>query len=310
MISHIACHSAFGDDMAPRTRGGCCAAAPRADEPRESTRASASAETTGNGDGHERALARKFTRLGTKMKSAPVVLTSTRTRGDGERSEGDANGGARKSASKRWRAAKTKMRVVRRMTTTTSERLAALLKEKIEYELASESERRERVESDKGALDARLTRLGMRRVAMEGDGNCQFRSIAHNVFKDQERYAEVRALATAHIEERMEDFQIYFENARAFRVWLVGMKRDRTGATSSRCERRLTRSACACTSCNRRNRTGICSTNRKNKRRNVRRSSVTCLPCITTLSPKGDWRYTYVCELLYRVVRGNASIFE
>ena len=228
MISHIACHSAFGDDMAPRTRGGCCAAAPRADEPRESTRASASAETTGNGDGHERALARKFTRLGTKMKSAPVVLTSTRTRGDGERSEGDANGGARKSASKRWRAAKMKMRVVRRMTTTTSERLAALLKEKIEYELASESERRERVESDKGALDARLTRLGMRRVAMEGDGNCQFRSIAHNVFKDQERYAEVRALATAHIEERMEDFQIYFENARAFRVWLVGMKRDRT----------------------------------------------------------------------------------
>ena len=228
MISHIACNSAFGDDMAPRTRGGCCAAAPRADEPRESTRASASAETTGNGDGHERALARKFTRLGTKMKSAPVVLTSTRTRGDGERSEGDANGGARKSASKRWRAAKTKMRVVRRMTTTTSERLAALLKEKIEYELASESERRERVESDKGALDARLTRLGMRRVAMEGDGNCQFRSIAHNVFKDQERYAEVRALATAHIEERMEYFQIYFENARAFRVWLVGMKRDRT----------------------------------------------------------------------------------
>ena len=229
MISHIACHSAFGDDMAPRTRGGCCAAAPRADEPRESTRASASAETTGNGDGHERALARKFTRLGTKMKSAPVVLTSTRTRGDGEeRSEGDGNGGAGKSASKRWRAAKMKMRVVRRMTTTTSERLAALLKEKIEYELASESERRERVESDKGALDARLTRLGMRRVAMEGDGNCQFRSIAHNVFKDQEQYAEVRALATAHIEERMEDFQIYFENARAFRVWLVGMKRDRT----------------------------------------------------------------------------------
>ena len=41
-------------------------------------------------------------------------------------------------------------------------------------------------------------------------------------------HAEVRALATAHIEERMEDFQIYFENARAFRVWLVGMKRDRT----------------------------------------------------------------------------------
>ena len=56
MISHIACNSAFGDDMAPRTRGGCCAAAPRADEPRESTRASASAETTGNGDGHERAI--------------------------------------------------------------------------------------------------------------------------------------------------------------------------------------------------------------------------------------------------------------
>ena len=114
------------------------------------------------------------------------------------------------------------------MTTTTSERLAARVKEKIEFELASESERKARVESDKGALDSRLARLGMRRVAMDGDGNCQFRSVAHNVFKDQERHAEVRALATAHIEERKEDFQIYFEDTRAFKRWLVGMKRDRT----------------------------------------------------------------------------------
>ena len=216
--------------MAPMTRAGCCAAAPRADEHQNPS--GARAETSDDGDGDERALTRKFTQLGAKLKSAPVVLTSTRTRGNGgEASNEDAHGSTastkRSSASARWRSAKTKVRVIRRMTTT-SERLAALLKEKIEFELASESERKARVESDKGALDSRLARLGMRRVAMDGDGNCQFRSLAHNIFKDQERHAEVRALATAHIEERKEDFQIYFEDTRAFKRWLVGMKRDRT----------------------------------------------------------------------------------
>ena len=223
--------SSLDDAMAPMTRAGCCAAAPRADEHQNPS--GARAETSDDGDGDERALTRKFTRLGTKLKSAPVVLTSTRTRGNGgEASNEDAHGSTastkRSSASARWRSAKTKVRVIRRMTTTTSERLAALLKEKIKFELASESERKARVESDKGALDSRLARLGMRRVAMDGDGNCQFRSLAHNIFKDQERHAEVRALATAHIEERKEDFQIYFEDTRAFKRWLVGMKRDRT----------------------------------------------------------------------------------
>lgn len=224
--------SSLDDAMAPMTRAGCCAGAPRADEHHEPS--GARAETSDDGDGDERALTRKFTRLGTKLKSAPVVLTSTRARGDGDEASDDvdardsAGSTTRASASARWRSAKTKVHVIRRMTTTTSERLAALLKEKIEYELASESERRAKVESDKGALDSRLARLGMRRVAMDGDGNCQFRSIAHNVFKDQERHAEVRALATAHIEERKDDFQIYFEDARTFKRWLVGMKRDRT----------------------------------------------------------------------------------
>ena len=222
--------SSLDDAMAPMTRAGCCAAAPRADEHQNPS--GARAETSDDGDGDERALTRKFTQLGAKLKSAPVVLTSTRTRGNGgEASNVDAHGSTastkRSSASARWRSAKTKVRVIRRMTTT-SERLAALLKEKIKFELASESERKARVESDKGALDSRLARLGMRRVAMDGDGNCQFRSLAHNVFKDQERHAEVRALATAHIEERKEDFQIYFEDTRAFKRWLVGMKRDRT----------------------------------------------------------------------------------
>ena len=132
------------------------------------------------------------------------------------------------NAKDNWKTAKTKLRVVRRMTTTTSARMSELLLEKSELERASSSEKKRRLEEGVKALDVRLDECSMARVKMEGDGNCQFRALAWNVYKDAEQYSVVRRLATEHIEKRRGEFEIYFDSPQAFDKWLREMKRDRT----------------------------------------------------------------------------------
>ena len=106
--------------------------------------------------------------------------------------------------------------------------MAAALKEKVELELAGEDEKSARLNNGLSALDTRLKCMNMRRVAMEGDGNCQFRSIAHHVLRDQDRHAEIRSLAMEWIRANPQDFEIYFETGDAFRTWANDMARDRT----------------------------------------------------------------------------------
>lgn len=130
------------------------------------------------------------------------------------------------SAAARWRRVGVGVRMVARMTTTTSERLHAALAERVALEAEGDLERA--ATSGKTTLDARLGRLGLRRIACEGDGNCQFRALAHNVFKTQARHGDVREAATRRVESRREDFEVYFEDSGAFERWLKEMKRDRT----------------------------------------------------------------------------------
>jgi len=77
-------------------------------------------------------------------------------------------------------------------------------------------------------LEARLASLGMEMRIMDGDGNCQFRSAAFNLFGAQSHHAVVRKSAVAHMERHRDFFGIYFEAEAEFRRYLGEMARSRT----------------------------------------------------------------------------------
>jgi len=56
-------------------------------------------------------------------------------------------------------------------------------------------------------LSRRLARLELETVAVSGDGNCQFRSMARQVLADDGRHAELRALAVDQVRARRDDFE-------------------------------------------------------------------------------------------------------
>lgn len=74
-------------------------------------------------------------------------------------------------------------------------------------------------------LTERLQRLKLYSVQMEDDGNCQFRSMAFNLFGTQEHHAVVRNAAVQYIKSRPEDFQVYFESEDKFQKYLHRMSR-------------------------------------------------------------------------------------
>lgn len=175
--------------------------------------------------------AKVFKKLSKKLNKsmAPTVLRSESAAHPAAFVESDAPVRRTESANSKWKRANLKVKIVARMSTsTTAQRMAAALKEKIELELASEDEKENRLREGTSMLDGRLGKMGMRRVSMEGDGNCQFRAIAHNVYKDQNRHEEIRDSAMAWIDSNRDDFSIYFEDDNAFAKWVKEMKRSRT----------------------------------------------------------------------------------
>ena len=78
-------------------------------------------------------------------------------------------------------------------------------------------------------LTQRLASLGLASVEMEGDGNCQFRSVADQLFGSQEYHAVVRAVAIAHMRDVAADFfGMYFESEREYSAYITDMSRSRT----------------------------------------------------------------------------------
>jgi len=78
------------------------------------------------------------------------------------------------------------------------------------------------------SLDARLGELGMKMNVMEGDGNCQFRAAAYNLFGAQAYHAVVRQSAVEHMRKHADFFGIYFEDEREFNDYLQSMSQART----------------------------------------------------------------------------------
>jgi hypothetical protein len=185
------------------------------------------AKTRESGEAVDEKVFRKLSKTLNKSM-APTVLRSERAH-PAAFVESDAPVRRTESANAKWKRANLKVKIVARMSTsTTAQRMAAALKEKIELELASEDEKENRLREGTSMLDVRLGKMGMRRVSMEGDGNCQFRAIAHNVYRDQNRHEEIRETAMAWIASNRDAFSIYFEDDNAFAKWVKEMKRSRT----------------------------------------------------------------------------------
>jgi hypothetical protein len=77
-------------------------------------------------------------------------------------------------------------------------------------------------------LDERLRLLGMASVEMEGDGNCQFRAFADQLFGSQQHHATVRAAVIAHMKAASEFFGMYFESTAEYNAYLRDMSHSRT----------------------------------------------------------------------------------
>ncbi|CAJ1355369.1 unnamed protein product, partial [Effrenium voratum] len=90
----------------------------------------------------------------------------------------------------------------------------------------------EKAESEPGlrgvSLESRLKTFGMQMVEMEGDGNCQFRTIAFNLFGNQEHHAAPRQAAVAHMKKHTEFFGVFFEDQAEFSRYLKNMGRKGT----------------------------------------------------------------------------------
>mmetsp|Transcript_101730 Transcript_101730/g.270631 ORF Transcript_101730/g.270631 Transcript_101730/m.270631 type:complete len:280 (-) Transcript_101730:86-925(-) len=78
------------------------------------------------------------------------------------------------------------------------------------------------------SLDGRLSTFGMRMKEMEADGNCQFRTLAFNLFGEQAHHAVTRKAAVAHMRKHSDFFSVLFESADEFKAYLRDMSRNRT----------------------------------------------------------------------------------
>ena len=78
------------------------------------------------------------------------------------------------------------------------------------------------------SLAARLAKLGLASHEMRGDGNCQFRGLAFNLFGSQEHHATVRKACVAHMKTHADFFQVFFDGKREFERYVDKMSHDRT----------------------------------------------------------------------------------
>ncbi|CAL1129047.1 unnamed protein product [Cladocopium goreaui] len=73
------------------------------------------------------------------------------------------------------------------------------------------------------SLEQRLQTFGMQMVEMAGDGNCQFRTIAFNLFRSQDHHAAPRRAAVAHMKKHADFFGVFFEDEAEFQKYLKNM---------------------------------------------------------------------------------------
>lgn len=65
-------------------------------------------------------------------------------------------------------------------------------------------------------LITRLARLGLRPVNIVGDSNCFFCSVSHQLYRTEDRHAQIRALAIQHLINCPE----HFIESTAYQSWV------------------------------------------------------------------------------------------
>jgi hypothetical protein len=78
--------------------------------------------------------------------------------------------------------------------------------------------------TDHTRLDTRLKLYNLREKVVRGDGNCQFRAVADQLFRDQERHAECRAVVVDQLRRASEDYAPYVPED--FDAYVESMAKD------------------------------------------------------------------------------------
>jgi hypothetical protein len=80
--------------------------------------------------------------------------------------------------------------------------------------------------TDHTRLDTRLKLYGLREKVVRGDGNCQFRALADQLFRDQERHAECRTVVINQLRRAAEEYAPYVPED--YDAYVDAMRRDGT----------------------------------------------------------------------------------
>merc|ERR1712176_459290 len=76
-------------------------------------------------------------------------------------------------------------------------------------------------------LEDRLKSFGTQTMVMEGDGNCQFRSLAFNLFGSQRHHAVTRQCVVEHMKRNADFFRVFFEDETEFQEYLTSLGQSR-----------------------------------------------------------------------------------
>ena len=97
-----------------------------------------------------------------------------------------------------------------------------------EERLRAQMSREEKIEDGLLLLRQRVENIGVKVVHMKDDGNCQFRSLAQELYGDQELHGLVREKTLAHLAANAENYSFFIGEDAEWQQYLQRMARPRT----------------------------------------------------------------------------------
>jgi hypothetical protein len=93
--------------------------------------------------------------------------------------------------------------------------------------LRAQMTREEKIEDGLALLRQRVDNIQVKVVHMEDDGNCQFRSLAQELYGDQGMHAGVRQAVVAHMRAHADSYSFFIGEEGEWRQYLARMERER-----------------------------------------------------------------------------------
>lgn len=117
-------------------------------------------------------------------------------------------------------------------------------KEREEEELRAQMSREEKINDGLKLLQQRVEHVKVKVIHMEDDGNCQFRSLANELYGDQEQHAIVRAKVIAYLRANSDSYSFYVGDDSEWSAYLERMSKARAWG-----DELTLRGACDCYGC-------------------------------------------------------------